>query len=177
MYLKVRQSWNDFYRGHILKRRFSNDFSGVKSISVTTSVERVIFSITPLLELLFVSTVYFQIISSYVNVQTKSGSTPCVVTGCALRRQCSSLFVLTLYFQVVSSYVKVQKKSGTTPYVVAGCAFRRWCSCRIFFVVFSQSNSSYADSTIYVQSCLRLHAVQPWAVLFEETVRMGSFLC
>ena len=42
-----------FLQRVILKRRFCNDFSVVKSISVTTSVQRVIFSITSLLELLY----------------------------------------------------------------------------------------------------------------------------
>ena len=40
-----------FLQRVILKRRFCNDFSVVKLISVTTSVQRVIFSITALLEL------------------------------------------------------------------------------------------------------------------------------
>ena len=46
---------------------------------------------------------------------------------------------------------------------------------KCLFVEFSQSNSSYAGSTIYVQSCLRLHPVYLRAVLFEEIVRMGLF--
>ena len=88
------------------------------------------------------------------------------------------LFVSTVYFQFISSYVNIQKKSGTTPYVVTGCVFWRRYLCQMFL---SNSHkvtySSYADSTIYVQSCLRLHPMLPQGVLFGETVRMGSFVC
>ena len=43
--------WNDFYSGLIPKRQLSNDFSGVKLISVTSLGEHVIFSVIPLLGL------------------------------------------------------------------------------------------------------------------------------
>ena len=40
------------------------------------------------------STVYFQVISSYMNVQKKSGTTPYVVAGCAFL---TLVFVLNIF--------------------------------------------------------------------------------
>ena len=81
---------------------YSSYVHRLKDVTDYTLCSRQLYFLT----LLFVSTLYFPIISSYVNVQTKSGTTQCVVAGCAFWYWCLCLF-LTFVWNVFSHKVTV----------------------------------------------------------------------